>query len=416
MALAFNGATTRSRARPTRCWSAAPTDGGRTWSEPITLIRDGTDVLQRQGTRSPPIPPTRATSMRSGTGWRRRGTGPTLLRAHDRRRRELGADAHRSSIPGPAAQTHRQPHRRAARRHAGQFLHADRLRRPQHVSRRSVIRSTDKGATWSRADHASPTSWRSARATPRPARRCATARSCGAIAVGPRRHAASSSWQDARFSGGALDGIALSRSTDGGLTWSRAGAGQPRPARWPPSRPTRARARRRHDRRHVLRLSQQHGRSRDAAHRLLAGALERRRQPGARAASRGAFDLAKAPLAGGATFSATTRAWSASARCSCPSTSRRPTRPTTATTSISNFALGVASAAAKNAPSVVAPGRAGRSCVARLQRQGLEQALPAVPAQWRAATMQLAERVMRDRMPARMPARMQQQRKAAPPR
>ncbi len=27
-------------------------------------------------------------------------------------------------------------------------------------------------------------------------------------------------WQDARFSGGARDGIAYSRSTDGGLTWS----------------------------------------------------------------------------------------------------------------------------------------------------------------------------------------------------
>jgi hypothetical protein len=41
----------------------------------------------------------------------------------------------------------------------------------------------------------------------------------GAIAAGPRNDLVAV-WQDARFSGGARDGIALSRSTDGGLSWS----------------------------------------------------------------------------------------------------------------------------------------------------------------------------------------------------
>ena len=41
----------------------------------------------------------------------------------------------------------------------------------------------------------------------------------GAIAAGPGGTLVAV-WQDARFSGGVRDGIALSRSTDGGLTWS----------------------------------------------------------------------------------------------------------------------------------------------------------------------------------------------------
>jgi hypothetical protein len=41
----------------------------------------------------------------------------------------------------------------------------------------------------------------------------------GAIAAGPHNDVIVV-WQDARFSGGVRDGIALSRSTDGGLTWS----------------------------------------------------------------------------------------------------------------------------------------------------------------------------------------------------
>ncbi len=41
----------------------------------------------------------------------------------------------------------------------------------------------------------------------------------GAIAAGPGGVLVTV-WQDARFSGGIRDGVALSRSTDGGLTWS----------------------------------------------------------------------------------------------------------------------------------------------------------------------------------------------------
>jgi hypothetical protein len=81
-----------------------------------------------------------------------------------------------------------------------------------------VLRSTDRGATWS---------------APMPV---ATVQSLGtrddesgfvvrdgsnlgSIAAGPNGELAVV-WQDARFSGGTHDGIAFTRSTDGGFTWS----------------------------------------------------------------------------------------------------------------------------------------------------------------------------------------------------
>ncbi len=81
-----------------------------------------------------------------------------------------------------------------------------------------LLRSTDQGATWSApvtvaavqalgtADAAS-------------GRRVRDGAHLGSIAAGPRGELAVV-WQDARFSGGAVDDIAFARSADGGLTWS----------------------------------------------------------------------------------------------------------------------------------------------------------------------------------------------------
>ena len=82
----------------------------------------------------------------------------------------------------------------------------------------AVIRSTDNGVTWSAAvkiaddlsigtrDPDTNTPVRDSTITP-------------SIAVGPGGSLLAA-WQDARFSSGARDGIALARSDDGGMTWS----------------------------------------------------------------------------------------------------------------------------------------------------------------------------------------------------
>jgi len=81
-----------------------------------------------------------------------------------------------------------------------------------------VIRSQDKGASWSAPITIAQSQSRGARApeTGVPIRDGAN---LGSIAVG-RSGLLAVAWQDARFSGGARDGIAFSRSADGGLTWS----------------------------------------------------------------------------------------------------------------------------------------------------------------------------------------------------
>jgi hypothetical protein len=81
-----------------------------------------------------------------------------------------------------------------------------------------IVRSTDKGLTWSApiTISAVQTVGTTDPATGAHVRDGST---LGAIAAGPRGELAVV-WQDARFSGGLRDGIAFSRSLDGGFTWS----------------------------------------------------------------------------------------------------------------------------------------------------------------------------------------------------
>jgi hypothetical protein len=81
-----------------------------------------------------------------------------------------------------------------------------------------VIRSTDRGATWSASIKVADLLAVGARdpATQLPIRDGSI---IPEIAAAPNGQVLIV-WQDARFSGGNLDGIALSRSNDGGLTWS----------------------------------------------------------------------------------------------------------------------------------------------------------------------------------------------------
>jgi hypothetical protein len=81
-----------------------------------------------------------------------------------------------------------------------------------------IIRSQDKGATWSAPITIAQSL---ARGTQKPetGTPIRDGSNLGSIAV-DKNGTLAIAWQDSRFSGGARDGIAFSRSFDGGLTWS----------------------------------------------------------------------------------------------------------------------------------------------------------------------------------------------------
>jgi hypothetical protein len=87
------------------------------------------------------------------------------------------------------------------------------------VNRVAVIRSTDKGITWS-ARIVVAVDQSVGNRDPKTGRPLRAGSVIPGIAVDPNSGKIYVVWQDARFSGGRQDGIALSSSTDGGLTWS----------------------------------------------------------------------------------------------------------------------------------------------------------------------------------------------------
>jgi hypothetical protein len=85
----------------------------------------------------------------------------------------------------------------------------------------TVIRSQDKGLTWSGPIVVSPVQAVGTLDPENPQIRIRDAEILGAITAGPDGSLVAV-WQDSRFSGGLRDGIALSRSIDGGFIWSTA--------------------------------------------------------------------------------------------------------------------------------------------------------------------------------------------------
>ena len=192
------------------------TDGGDTWSPAVTLIHDGVSFFNDK--ESITADPTDARHVYAV--WDRldaSGEGPTWFS----RTTDGGVTwepARSIHDPGPTNQTiNNQIVVLPDGTLVDFFTQLDSAPSRQTLT---VIRSQDKGLTWSGPVVVSPVQALGTQdpETGTPVRDAAL---LGAIAAGPDGSLVAV-WQDSRFSGGQRDGIALSRSTDGGFTWSTA--------------------------------------------------------------------------------------------------------------------------------------------------------------------------------------------------
>ncbi len=209
------------------CSFPVPTDGGRTWGDAVALITDTRPFFNdKNAITADPFDARFAYAV-----WdrlRESGGGPAMFS----RTTDGGATwepARTLFDPGATAQTIGNL---VVVTTAGALVNvAVRLDEPAGAPRTSsviALRSVDRGATWS-----GPVTVASHLAIgARDPETGATIRD-GAIlhsaAAGPGEmlHVV---WQDSRFSGGARDAIAYSRSSDGGLTWSAPVRVNPDPA------------------------------------------------------------------------------------------------------------------------------------------------------------------------------------------
>ena len=213
IAISFDGSTARSGVL-----AASSHDGGRSWDDPIVLrADDDPDVFNdKEAITADPRDAGRVYAV-----WDRLtglthpdqpiGTGPTWLA---RTTGGIWAPARPIYDPGADAQTIGNV---IAVLPDGTLVDAFDVIRdestPNPTSDIAVIRSSDGGDTWSAAIEVAPLG-----AVGVPGLR--TGGGLPAIAVDPGTGALYLAWEDARFSGGQHDGIAIARSIDGGVTWS----------------------------------------------------------------------------------------------------------------------------------------------------------------------------------------------------
>lgn len=192
-------------------------DGGRSWSAPIALIRDGADGFNDKNSMT--ADPTDARYVYAV--WDRlasAGGGPSYLA----RTTDGGAtwEAARPIYdPGPRNQTLGNQIVVLPDGVVVNLMTAIRVdANNATVTTLEIIRSTDKGASWSAPVKIADVFAIGAR-DPEALTRIRDGSTLGTIAVSPAG-AIYVAWQDARFAGGANDGIVLSRSSDGGANWS----------------------------------------------------------------------------------------------------------------------------------------------------------------------------------------------------
>jgi hypothetical protein len=195
------------------------TDGGATWSNPITVISDGQNFFNDKDSITADSTDARLVYA----VWDRldnANRGPSYFS----RTADGGVTwevAHSIYDPGANSQTiNNQVVVLPDGTLIDFFTRLDTPPNAPATATLAIIRSPDKGVTWSPPIAISPVQ---ARGTfdPETHAQIRDGATLGSIAVGPHGELAAV-WQDSRFSAGARDGVAFSRSLDGGLTWTMA--------------------------------------------------------------------------------------------------------------------------------------------------------------------------------------------------
>jgi hypothetical protein len=186
------------------------TDGGRTWSIPATLIRDGPDAFNDKDAIT--ADPTDARYVYATWDRLAGDRGPTWF-ARTTNGGVSWEPAKAIYDPGVNAQT---LNNQIVVLPDGTLVDFFTLFNPKPSL--AVIRSSDKGASWSAPITIAQVQALGAK-DPETGEDVRDSATLGSIAVGPQG-ALAVVWQDARFSSGARDGIALARSADGGSTWT----------------------------------------------------------------------------------------------------------------------------------------------------------------------------------------------------
>ncbi|MBS0325124.1 MAG: exo-alpha-sialidase [Proteobacteria bacterium] len=220
-AIAFTG-NTFAAGSSSAILAARSIDGGRTWSAPATLIADGSGFLNdKDSITSDPFRPglVYVTWDRLSAD----GHGPSYL-ARTTDGGITWEPARPIYDPGPRNQT--LNNQIVVARAAGAapvaydfFTEFDTAVNGSQSARLALVRSTDGGASWSGAIPIAAIEAIGTYDPENPARKLRDGANLGSFAAGPNGELVAV-WQDARFSGGLRDGIALSRSVDGGITWS----------------------------------------------------------------------------------------------------------------------------------------------------------------------------------------------------
>jgi hypothetical protein len=196
--------------------AARSPDGGRTWEPPVTLIRDeGLPFNDKES-----ITADRYTAGFAYAVWDRLDgdRGPMMFaRTTDAGRTWEPARAIHD--PGPGRQTLNAQVVVLPDGTLVAFFSRFVYVGPTLVANALVVmRSPDKGATWSAPVTIGAVQARGA-TDPESGTLIRDGANLGSIAAG-RNGQLAVAWQDSRFSGGQRDGIAFSRSFDGGLTWT----------------------------------------------------------------------------------------------------------------------------------------------------------------------------------------------------
>ena len=195
-------------------------DGGRTWSDPATLIRDGSSPFNdKESITADPVTPgfAYATWDRLDQG----GNGPSWFA-----RTINGGQSWEPSKPiyDPGGRNQTLNNHIIVTTNGGTHTLYDFFTEFDTVGNMTtphlaMIRSIDFGATWSGASVVSSLHSIGTHDPQNPARELRDGANIASFAAGPNGILVGA-WQDSRFSGGAREGIAFTRSVDGGTTWS----------------------------------------------------------------------------------------------------------------------------------------------------------------------------------------------------